>query len=390
MTIAILLLLLAWSAAGWLAYGLDPRATADFGGLAMITFTRRMQWILLVLAILPCLLLIARVTVGKNRAAWLLGLSLVVALLFVRFAPDKRRPIRVIDGPTLPLLTEVPPVGDEEFVVGFQFEGSAYAFPYRALHRTPIIQLTDFDQRLILIFSPFANSATALDVNREVRATDLEYVTSPDNSTLAYNRKYGQFIVGVTGLTDKRQPSVNVNSQLQVFRVPLRVWRRMHPQSRWLRPFGRDMDYPGVPLAPNFRSPSIDASLPGDQPITLLHTTPPAALLEEVPYKWPINIKSGDTAIVAWHGEFGEVRAFERVVDGDFFLTFTSAVHANGTTKFFDEQTRSTWSVKGVCTDGPRKGSKLAPVRVDERVYWGVSKTWWPELTLLHPPTVPR
>jgi len=85
------------------------------------------------------------VSMGKARAWWLIGLSIVVALMFVRFSPDSSRPVRVVDASMLPTLKDIKPDEDAEFVVGLMFEGSSYAFPYRVLYRTPIVQLTDFD-----------------------------------------------------------------------------------------------------------------------------------------------------------------------------------------------------------------------------------------------------
>lgn len=379
----VLLLLIAGCSSTWLAYGLDPAVAAHLGGLKFVILTRQIQWILLVLSIGPCLVLVGRVTLNKNRAVWLIGLSLVVAMLFVRFSPNKIKPVRILDGPTLPTWSDRSGVVDEEWVVGLQLEGTAYAFPYRSLFRTPIVQLTDFDRRVILIDSPYANSATALDTTREMRADDLEYVASPDNSTLVYDRKYGQFIIGLTGQTAKGQTPTGVRGELPVDRMPLGEWRKIHPTTRIMLPTEADEALPGMPLAPKFPPTFKDTSLPPETPITLLHVDPPIALAT-TDFAGPLSIKAGATPLVLWRYGSG-LRAFKRVVDKDLFLTFSLKKDRTGKVRLIDDGTRSQWTYDGACTDGPLKGKKLEELRVEDNVYWGVCKTWWPDLTLVRP-----
>jgi hypothetical protein len=235
-------LLTACAAALWLAYGSDPSVALQLGGLELLTLTRRLQWVLLVAAFVPCLGLIIRVSIGRAHIVWLAGLSIVVALLFVRFSPDTKRPVRVLDTSSMPTITEAGVDLADEFVVGFEFQSVAYALPYRALYRTPIVQITDFDRRALVIFSPYANSVTVLDVTREIRATDVEYYSAPDNSTLLYNRKYGEFIVGLTGATDTGAVPTGVRGRVAARRVPLRAWRALYPESRLMLPTTADTD----------------------------------------------------------------------------------------------------------------------------------------------------
>lgn len=384
----VLLLLVAGCSASWLAYGLDPAVARHFdaaqlGGLHLVILSRQIQWLLLVGSVVPCLVLVGRVALNKTKSFWLIGLSVVVAMLFVRFSPAQTRPVRVLDGPTMPTLSETRTLLDEEFVVGLQLEGVAYAFPYRSLLRTPIVQLTDYDRRIVLINSPYANSATALDTTREMRADDLEYVAAPANSTLVYDHKYGQFIVGITGLTEKGQTPTGVRGQLPVDRMRLSEWRKLHPLTRIMLPTEADMQLPGVPLAPEFPMALADTSLPPETQIILLHTDPPAAL-PQADFAGPMLVKAGDAPLVLWRVG-SELRAFHRVVDKDLFLTFSLKKNHSGKIKLLDGQTQSQWTYDGNCTDGPLKGKKMAAVRVEENVYWGVSKTWWPELKLIRP-----
>ncbi|MGN6626435.1 MAG: DUF3179 domain-containing (seleno)protein [Tepidisphaeraceae bacterium] len=383
-----MMLLTAIAAATWLAYGIDPTIAAKYGGLALVTLTRRLQWVLILASILPCLGLIVRVSMGKARAWWLIGLSIVVALMFVRFSPDSSRPVRVVDASMLPTLKDIKPDEDAEFVVGLRFEGNSYAFPYRVLYRTPIVQLTDFDKRLIVIFSPYANSATALEVSHEIKAEDLEYVSSPGNATLVYNRKYGQFILGLTGRTDRGDEPIGVRGVLPVERVPTLTWRSEHPESKIILADAADASLPGLPLLPRYPIKLSDQSVPPEQPITLLHTDPPTALLDVkgIGAK-PVRVTTGQTPLVLWR-DGSRLRAFLSRV-GNQVLGWRTKKDAKGAVQIVDSSSNSVWQPDGTCTQGPLKGKRLTSVRVEEDVYWGVSKTWWPDLRVGHLEALP-
>ena len=378
---AIPLLILSILAAIWLAYGMDPAVAVEFGGLPMIALTRRLQWLLLIAAIAPCLAMIVVVAMNRARAWWLLGLSIVVAMLFVRFGSDARKPVRILEAPAMPTLKESTLPTEEEWVVGVVFEDDAYAFPYRSLLRTPIVQLTDFDKRLLLIHSPYANSATALDVTREVRASDLEFVASPGNSTLVYNRKYGQFIVGLTGKTETGEDPTGIRGRVATYRMPLMLWRRLYPESKLMIPNAADGALPGVEIKMKYPARIPDTSMPDDTRIVLLHTHPPASLLSG-DYDRPTHTRAGDKPIVLWRDR-GVLRAFGRTIDGDLFLTFKVTKDKKGKAQLIDNQTGSVWSYNGTCVSGALDGKKLPTVMVEEGVYWGVSREWFADLELI-------
>lgn len=359
---------------------MDPAYAIEFGGLETIALTRKLQWILLILTILPCLALIVVVSINKARVWWLLGLSIVVAMLFFRFSSATRKPVRVLDAAAMPTLAEARLASEDEYVVGVIFGEQAFAFPYSGLYRTPVVQLTDFDRRLILIHSPHANSATALETTREVRANDLEFVAQPGNSTLVYNRKYGQFIVGITGLTIEGASPTGVADRVPTFRMPMLEWRRLHPESRLMLPTQADAGMPGVPLKPKYPPRLQDESMPAETPVILVHTHPPAALLMGE-YDSPVHTRAGEIPIVLWRDR-GQLKAFNRTVDTDLFLTFRVRKDRKGVEQLVDNQTGSLWTYTGRCTEGPLDGKRLNPVTIEENVYWGVSREWFPDLRL--------
>jgi hypothetical protein len=51
---------------------------------------------------------------------------------------------------------------------------------------------------------------------------------------------------------------------------------------------------------------------------------------------------------------------------------------------FIDTDTNSGWSTTGVAVEGKKefRGKRLAPVPVEDELYWGVMKYWYPELQL--------
>lgn len=383
---ALPLLLISVFASVWLALGMDPAYAAlfgDFGGLWLIALTRKIQWILLILTLLPCLVLIVIVSMNKARVMWLLGLSIVVGMLFFRFSTTSRKPVRVLEAESMPTLAEAKLDSDDEYVVGVVLGDQAFAFPYRGLYRTPIVQLTDFDRRLVLIHSPHANTATALETTREVRASDLEYIAQPANSTLVYNRKYGEFIIGLTGKTVDGLTPTGVRNFLPTYRMPLMLWRRLYPQSKLMVLTQRDMGFPGVQLKPKYPPRLKDESLPAETPILLLRTDPPAALLMGN-YEKPTYVRIGQTPIVIW-SDRGQIRAFQRTVDTDLFLTFEVRQNRQGVEQLVDRQTGSVWTFSGRSVQGPLQGKQLTPVVLEENVYWGVSREWFSDLRLIRP-----
>ncbi len=350
--------------------------------LELITLTRKLQWILMLLSILPCLALVILVAWGKSRVYWLIGLSLVVGLLFVRFSNAKVKPIRVIETPLMPALSEVTLTNEDEFIAGFVWEEHAYALPYRSLCRTPIVQITDFDKRLIVIHSQFANSTTALQVSRDIRASDLEYVASPMNSALMYNRKFGEFTVGITGQTESGQKPYGVQAAVPVEHMPLSEWRKLYPRSRLMVPTERDDMRDAQPARPYFPVKLEDSSLPSDTPIILIHSSPKAAILLASELQLPLNTKAGNQPVVLWR-DGNRLRAFNRQVDQDLFLTFSFKKDKKFNITLVDNQTNSTWNMSGICTTGQLEGKRLKSVPVEEGVYWGVTKAWFKDIRIL-------
>ena len=103
----LLLIALAVSAAAMLAYGTSPNWSQFEQGLRVIVWSRRLQWPLVTLSLLFCVVLIGLVVVGQRRAWWLIGLGPVLALFVHRFGADNPLAPCVADNPPL-LAVSVP------------------------------------------------------------------------------------------------------------------------------------------------------------------------------------------------------------------------------------------------------------------------------------------
>jgi hypothetical protein len=134
---------------------------------------------------------------------------------------------------------------------------------------------------------------------------------------------------------------------------------------------------------PRYEITLDDTSLPAETPVLLIHTTPPVAMLIGQSFDTPAVIQAGTLMLVVWN-DADQPRCFVRSVDEDLFLTFTPRVDKHQL-HYVDEQTNSVWLPDGRCIGGLLKGKRLSEIPLEENVYWGVSKTWWPALALSRP-----
>jgi hypothetical protein len=100
-------------------------------GLAFIMLSRRLQWPLVVLGAAACATTLALVIGGRWRVWWLVGLAPMLALFAHRFVTDPARAWQVdADAAFVTLLNKRRIVGDADWVVGLNFDGEDYAYPY--------------------------------------------------------------------------------------------------------------------------------------------------------------------------------------------------------------------------------------------------------------------
>ena len=118
--------------------------------------------------------------------------------------------------------------------------------------------------------------------------------------------------------------------------------------------------------------------------ILLIHSTPITAIAADSLSNSPANLTAGpNRLLIVRDPSTRHLRVFNRNVQQDLFPTFTTRVersHADVT--MIDSDTNTLWSNDGKAIEGPLKGTQLTELAVEEGLYWGVMKYWYPQLVL--------
>ncbi len=367
--------LVAILAAAVLAFGTRASLAQYSCGIDTIVQVRRMQWLLVGVSLIGCTALLTMVIANRRPVGWLVVLAPVLALFTVRFGPSPKHFVVELDATQF-----VDPHGAaaaDEPVVGVVFEGRPYAFPCRALSATPVVAVTDYNKRMILIWSPRASRAVARHVTRDLRPRALEVVASPAGGMLLLDRRYGQFISSITGRLTSGGEAIGFAGPVDVTKTTFAAWQVRHPQTRVMPAFDveRETETDTPVELPTVTSPEAPAELR----VAMIEIDPPIALPSDVQLNGPINLLAGEQRLmVVRDPRTGALRAFDRRVSDDLFPTF--APHGPG---MADSDTKSTWSFDGRATAGPLEGERLREIPVEDGLYWGVMKFWYPRLTLL-------
>jgi uncharacterized protein DUF3179 len=385
----LILIVLAIASAGGMAYGVSPALARYSHGLQVIMLARRLQWPLVSLSIILCLVLLVLVISGKRRAWWLIGLAPVLALFAHRFATSPQTQFSVIENPPMVTADEAGFLHDDDWVVGISFDDQAYAFPYAQLYATPVVIQTAREKRMMLMWSPLANFARAALVDRDLHARELDIVSMPGNATLIYNRRLGQFINGITGQAPDGSSPAGIHGELITQKTTWSNWLAAHRDTKVMaRSSGRALiNAPNGPVLPANPIPRADSD--AKKMIVFVPTTQPVAILEEEVKSAPLNLMAGTLPVLIFRDpRTGQLRAFDRRIEQDLMPRF--ALNTDRKRKdvaLVDADTNSGWSMQGVAVDGEKslRGKKLRPIDVQEDLYWGVMKCWYPELKLVRP-----
>jgi len=383
----VLIILFATLSAAGVAYGTHPALAQYHHGIEIILLARRLQWPLACVSLVLCIALIALVAGGRRRTWFLIGLGPMLALFAHHFAPGRSLPA-VEDHPVLVAGDEAAFLRDEDYVVGFTVGDSAYAYPYAVLFSRPVIIQSDHDRRLLVIWSAYANRAVAFTIARQLHARDLELVSTPANSLLLYNTRLGEFINGVTGLTSKGTKPSGFESPVAIRKTTWAVWRNENPQSRVLAPLAVSVDAgaPAQPILPAYPMPPSNLTRPALLRVALLGEAHPVAIDSNSVGPAPMNLDVDGTPLMVFRPEAGRpMRAFDRRLPNDLRPRFDlNHAHKHGAGVFLDGDTGSSWNADGGWVDGLKslKGRNLVRVPIEDDLYWGVMKFWFPDLTL--------
>ncbi len=398
MLIPLLVIFWAVVAAGVVAYGGHPSLVLLPHGLGMMLIARRILWPLVVLSILLCLVLVVMVISGRRRVYWLLGLAPVLALFVHKFHSDPMNAFGCIENPlteSAPFQVGVP--ADTDYVVGVKLGDQAFAYPFYALYRRPVVIQANHEKRMAVMWSAFANHASACMIDRDMKARDLEIVSFPANALLVYNARLGEFINGLTmlrqGVGGGGGKVTGFGAPLPVMKTTWKVWKTLNPETKVMVSEDVGVNDPHLPVLPVYRVPAAkeDEEIAAETRIAFVSTQPPLAVLSDAIPARPLNVVVGGTPVLLWRDpSSGVLKGFDRRVEGDLVPQFKANLDASRAgVVFVDMDSLSGWSAGGVAVDGdPKfKGKKLASVTVEDDVYWGVMKYWYPSLKL-HPRAV--
>ena len=373
--------------AGVVGYGTHPVWAQYSHGLDFILLSRQLQWPFIALSLIATLALLATIIAGRRGAWWLIGLAPVLALFAHRFAMDPASGMAAIENPNF-----VAPdasgafVDNEDYVVGISFEGKNYAYPYAALYSTPAVIHAQHDKHLLLMWSAPANRALAFTVAREVKARDLDVVSTPANALLLYDTARGVFINGLTGRTSDGQKPHGFLSPVGTSKMPWWKWRVAHPDTQVMAPAGKlSAGAPRQPMRPVYPMPKMDLKQPAEASVAMIGLQRPAAMLSASLSSAPVNLSADDAPVLAFRDPLTNIaRAFRRKVDD---LSPRFKLNRDTSRKdvlFIDTDTNSGWSAAGVAVEGKKefRGKRLAPAPIEDELYWGVMKYWYPELQL--------
>jgi hypothetical protein len=387
--IPIVLLIFATLAGGMMAYGTHAGWAQYPHGYEFILLARRLQWPMAALSLALCIAVLALIISGRRRAWWLIGLGPVLALFVHRFASDSASRFLVVEGPSFVSAEHARFVADEDWVIGLRFADVDYAFPFAALYAAPVVIHADHDKRLAVMWSAYANRAVAVQIGRELRAGDLEVVSMPANALLLYNRRLGQFINALTGLTPSGERPGGFREIIPVTKTTWKVWRTRHPETKVLVPMGPGFAAaPRGPIRPTNPLPPPMGRTPTFAKIVVVGMQQPIAIPSDDVGTAPMNLTAdGGPVLVFRDARDGTVRAFARRIDDlrPHFRVNTDRKRSKA--QFVDKDTGAGWNADGVAVDGPAeiRGRRLIAVPVEDGLYAEVMQCWYPGLKIVTP-----
>jgi hypothetical protein len=401
----LLLILVAAFSSGVVAYGTYPLWMRFPHGLDIILWSRRLEWPLVSLSIIACILLIALTLSRRRQPWWLIGLAPVLALFAHRFSigPQAGR-LAIVDNPAF-VAADQAALADGDWVVGITFDDEHFAYPYSALFNTPVVIQADHEKRLMLLWSAYANRALAVPIGQELKAHDLEIVSTPANALLLYNSRHGQFINGLTGATPSHEKPAGFANGLPIVtsKMTWKAWHAMYPETRvFSQTPVAGVQAPTQPIEPAWPTPLMILDRPVQTRVTLFGITEPIVVESSLITAAPLNSRADGIPIALFRETAGSpICAFDRRIydkENKLDLIVDLAPNLNHrlhpTALFVDLGSNSGWNGAGVCVDAPSdakylKGKRLSPVEADDDLPWGVIKFWYPDLKLEIPPAAP-
>jgi len=386
--VPLLLICGAVGSAAIVAYGTSAQLAQFAHGIQIIIISRRLEWPMVGLSLALSGVLLGITISGRRSVWWLLGLGPVLALFVRGFSATYHPAAALLDAPQFVAADQVDANALANlYVVGLVFDSKPYAVPYRALADAPVILLSAFQKRALLIWSMTANRAVLLPLERDTPPREIEVVSRPADSLLLFDTRLGQFIVGVTGRTVSGGIPVGFGVSIPVHKMRFADWTRLHPDTLVMNTNTKGVTTADDPVLPSLKFPLAPSSLGGETRIGILATTEPTAVLSDMALDRPMNVQAGEVRILLERDpKTKALRAFDRHLKEDLFLTLRPLARiprGHPEAAMVDSDTQSLWTLDGRAVDGPLKGERLGEIAVDDGLYWGVMKFWMPNLKLI-------
>lgn len=394
----LLLIMFATVAAALVAYGTHHVWAQYPHGIEFILLMRRLEWPIAAVALILCLAVIALVIAGKRRAWWMLGIAPVLGLFLHHLSRDPYGSLAILDNPTFIAAADAKSIADGDYVVGLTFANQHYAYPYNHLFVAPVIFQQDQTQRMVLIWSAYANRAAAWRISHELRASDVEIVSWPANALVIYNTRLGQFINGVSATTSKGETPTGFIAPIAVQKMTWGQWRKLYPNGRVLAFTDPQLTaqlkktIPSAALEPSLPMPRIAPDHAADARVAVLATTRPVALPSTRIGREILNFKVDQTAVLLFrHPRTNQLVAFDRRI-GDMVPRFELRMDRRLPEGAYlvDSDNLVGWTADGrpLVSDRDEETKHLKPLQpilLEDGLYWGVMKFWLPALEWYNP-----
>jgi hypothetical protein len=141
-------------------------------------------------------------------------------------------------------------------------------------------------------------------------------------------------------------------------------------------------------VLPYFAMPKSNPDYADRQLVSVVACTQPVAVPSHGYSEAALNLNAGQTPVVLFRQTKDQSsRAFNRQVDEDLTCRFAPLVDPKHLDAILmDADTNTEWSSAGTAVVGPKEthGKKLTPIPVEDDLYWGVMKFWYPDLRLVN------
>jgi len=363
--IPALLILGALLSAAAVAFGCDPAIADHAGGVEVIRWMYRLQWVFIGTTVVCALSLVGLVITSKRRGYWLIGLLPVVALFAWRFGISPTRPGAVDDQPTFVSSLRADWLAGDDAVIGVAVGEQSYAIPLAAMSAAPVVVHTERDRRLMVTWSAGAQLATACRTDRTLRGRDLRIVCSPRGVLMIFNSRLGEFFDALTLCQRDGKPLTGFDQRLPAEVTTWDAWKAAHADTLLLDP----------------RWTIVATKVPAQQTgetVVFIASTPPIVVPSLEPGEGVANVTNGlQSALLFRDAASGRLRAFDRCVDHDLYLRFklNTETRRRGVA-FIDTETNSGWSAAGECIEGPLAKTRLKRLVVIEKLPADAARYW--------------